>query len=140
MGDCHREDGSSNGKNDVPPAIIPNSDTAPSATTKEPNHFKLVNEIKTNIGCWNVRRGLLKRETDIKNLIADQKLDILFLVETDTNSVTSEKDYIIPGFKTWLPVKNELSDKTRLIVLTNLNKFHILPIHSLSLFSFMLTL
>ena len=68
MGDCNREDGSSNGKNDVPPAIIPNPDTAPSATPEEPNQSKLVNEIKTTIGCWNIRRGLLKRETDIKKL------------------------------------------------------------------------
>ena len=39
-------------------------------------------------------------------------------METDTNSVTTEKDYIISGFKTWLPVKMDMLDKARLIVLT----------------------
>ena len=78
--------------------------------------------VTTNIGCWNIRRGLLKRETEIKNLITEQKLDILILVETDTNMISTEKDYVLAGFKTWLPQRKETTDKTRLIMLTKLDK------------------
>ena len=68
------------------------------------------------IGCWNIRRGLLKRELEIVNLIEEQKLDVLTLVETDTMNLNSENDYVIKGFKTILPTKKD-TQKTRLIML-----------------------
>ena len=52
-----------------------------------------------------MRRGLLKRETEIINLIHDQKLDVLILVETDTTMISNDKDYMIPGFKTWIQIR-----------------------------------
>ena len=58
----------------------------------------------------------------INYIIKEQKLDVLILVKTDTNMLTNDKDYMIPGFKTWLPTKKDSSDKTRLIVLTKLDK------------------
>ena len=47
---------------------------------------------------------------------------MLILVETDTNLVTNDKDYTIAGFKTWLPLLSNNSEKTRLIMLTKLDK------------------
>ena len=69
-----------------------------------------------------MRRGLLKRETEIINLIQDQKLDVLILVETDAKMISNDKDYMIPGFKTWIPIRKDDSDKTRIIMLTKLDK------------------
>ena len=37
--------------------------------------------------CWNVRRGLLKREKEIEEMLKEYKLNIMFLVETDTNMI-----------------------------------------------------
>ena len=54
------------------------------------------------LGCWNLRRGLIKREHEITELLKRQNLDVLFLVETDTASIKNEKDYRISGYKTIL--------------------------------------
>ena len=69
------------------------------------------------MGCWNIRRGLLKRELEIINIINEQCLDILILVETDTCNLNTDKDYVIKGFKTILPLKKVCTQKTRLIML-----------------------
>ena len=70
-------------------------------------------------GCWNIRRGLIKRELEITNLLTTEKLDIFFLVETDTNMIHSENDYKIKGYKTVFPLKDGNNLKTRMICLTN---------------------
>jgi hypothetical protein len=41
-----------------------------------------------HIGTWNVRRGLVKRENEITNLLLSDDLDVLFLTETDIKSKT----------------------------------------------------
>ena len=33
---------------------------------------------------WNIRRGLIKRELELKDMLNSEKLNIMFLVETDT--------------------------------------------------------
>ena len=48
--------------------------------------------------CWNIRRGLIKRENEIKALATQHNLSILFLVETDTFNINEEKDYQIANF------------------------------------------
>ena len=97
MGNSTGKNGLTNGKDDVSPTDLPNTDPATPPTPKEPlpTSTRMVKETLTNIGCWNVQRGLLKRETEIKNLIQEQDLDVLILVETDTNMLSSEKDYMI---------------------------------------------
>ena len=49
---------------------------------------------------WNIRRGLLIREEEVKSLIRINALNVIFLVEIDTNAVNVETDYKIQGFKT----------------------------------------
>ena len=62
--------------------------------------------------CWNIRRGLVKREHEITELLTSQKLDILFLVETDTKMIMEEKDYKIFGYRTFLPLREKTETKT----------------------------
>ena len=45
------------------------------------------------IGCWNIRRGFLKREQQISNLTSSEKQDVLFIVETDTTAINKAEDY-----------------------------------------------
>ena len=40
-------------------------------------------EKKLTVGTWNIRRGVLKRESEIIELLKQEKFDILFLTETD---------------------------------------------------------
>ena len=68
---------------------------------------KLVTNDNVRIGCLNVRRGLIKHELAIKELLIMEKLDILFLVETDTKSIKNGSDYQIQGFETILHIKME---------------------------------
>ena len=52
---------------------------------------------------WNIRRGLLTREAELKNLLSSEKIDIMFLTETDTHNLTNEDSYVLQGYKTILP-------------------------------------
>ena len=47
--------------------------------------------LEINIGSWNIRRGLQKRELEIIDLINTNDLTILFLVETDSNQINVKK-------------------------------------------------
>ena len=62
---------------------------------------------ETKIGCWNIRRGLIKREKEITTLINQHNLNVLFLVETDTFQITEEKDYIDTA-KLWNLLHNDI--------------------------------
>ena len=44
---------------------------------------------KLVIGTWNVRRGLIKRENEIINLLQTDNVDVLFLTETDTKFINT---------------------------------------------------
>ena len=62
-------------------------------------------ENELRLCCWNIRRGLVKREHEITELLRKEKLDVLFLVETDSYAIMEEKDYIITDLKTIFPLK-----------------------------------
>ena len=66
---------------------------------------------------WNIKRGLIKRELEIINLLEKEQADILFLNETDTMLDKSEC-YTVQGFKTVLQkVNNVEGQKTQIIAL-----------------------
>ena len=75
------------------------------------------------MACWNVRIGLIKREKEIEEMLREHQLDILFLVETDTNMIMSEKDYKLKGYKTIFQNKKEGTEKTRIIALCKENYY-----------------
>ena len=81
------------------------------------NSIKTTPNISLNICCWNVRRGLVKREMEIVNLVNSQNLDVLFLVETDSTQIMEQKDYTLPGLKTFFHEKKSPNEKTRMICL-----------------------
>jgi hypothetical protein len=58
-----------------------------------------------NVGCWNIRRGLLIREQELREIIRVGSLDLVFLTETDTTAVNNENDYVLSGFKTIIQKK-----------------------------------
>ena len=64
---------------------------------------------------WNIRRGLILREQELKSIIQLNKLNIIFLVETDTSAVNSESDYKIEGFRTIIQNKKEQTAPTRIV-------------------------
>ena len=116
MGDRHRADVTTNGKNDELTASVSNTDSTSTPTPEKPE-FSEPEPVELKIGCWNVRRGLVKREHEITDLLRNQNLDVLFLVETDTTMITEEKDYKMKGFKTLFPLRKKDELKTRIICL-----------------------
>ena len=73
--------------------------TAGNKTTKTQN--------KLTIGCWNIRRGLVRREKELEEILRKETVDVMFLVEADTSSINKEKDYTIAGYRTILPILGE---------------------------------
>ena len=55
----------------------------------------------------------MKREHELKNLTSNEKLDVLFLVETDTTVIKKGEDYIIIGYKT---ISTSKKDENGIIV------------------------
>ena len=53
----------------------------------------------------------------MKSIIQQNKLNIIFLVETDTDAVNSETDYKIEGFKTVVQNKKDQTTPTRIVCL-----------------------
>ena len=76
-----------------PPALDPNGVpvTGPNKTKQENENERNVqtnNKQETkrqlNIGTWNVRRGLVRRENEINDILKTHEVDIFFLTESDT--------------------------------------------------------
>ena len=59
---------------------------------------------------WNIRRGLIKRELELKDMLNSEKLNIMFLVETDTKLPNGKSDYKIEGYATVLQKTNQVND------------------------------
>ena len=55
---------------------------------------------KIKYACWNVRRGLIKQELEVKNILKEERIDIMFLVEVDTNLIKIKTDFILAGYET----------------------------------------
>jgi hypothetical protein len=83
-----------------------------------------------NVCSSNIRRGLLIREEELKSIIKSNSLDVIFLVETDTNSVNSETDYKILGFRTLIQMKESSNDLTRVVCLIDEKMSHYVIIRS----------
>ena len=86
---------------------------------KKANHGNENENRSVNVGCWNIRRGLVIREQELREIIKVCSLDLVFLTETDTTSVNGENDYVIPGFKTLVQKKKDASLPTRIIGLVS---------------------
>jgi hypothetical protein len=99
-----------------PEPIGPKNTTRPNKETRQENRNK---NQEINIGCWNIRRGLVIREQELMEIIKDNSLDLVFLTETDTTAVNNENDYRITGFKTLVQNKKDTSSPTRIICLIN---------------------
>jgi hypothetical protein len=102
-------------------ARLPNSATVgkPESMASVPvlNKKQETNPNKIRMCSWNIRRGLIIRETELKLMISSYKLNIIFLVETDTSAINVETDYKIPGFKTVIQNKPSRESLTRIICL-----------------------
>ena len=70
-----------------------------------------------NIACWNIRRGLLKRELELGILLVKIDSDVMFLTKTDCDVIKTKEDYKLEGYETEIQLRQNDESKTRLIVL-----------------------
>ena len=84
---------------------------------KSINNRRSLNSTQIRICSWNIRKGLILREEELKSIIQHNKLNIVFLVETDTNAINTETDFRIKNFKTVIQNKKEDTQQTRIICL-----------------------
>ena len=59
------------------------------------------------------------REQELSDMITKNKLNVVFLVETDTSAINTETDFRIAGFKTIIQNKRDISKPTRIVCLTD---------------------
>ena len=77
-----------------------------------------------NVSSWNIRRGLVIREQELKEIIKGNSINVIFLVETDTHAINSELDYQIQGYKTVIQTKTNTALPTRIICLIDEEMSH----------------
>ena len=82
-------------------------------TTRMKNKTEKPQKIKC--ACWNVRRGLIKQELEVKNILQDEKIDIMFLVEVDTNLIKIKTDFILAGYETVVQKRKSDEEKVRVV-------------------------
>ena len=85
-----------------------------------PNTTTILNPTKQKtiiVSSWNIRRGLVIREQELREIIKENSINVVFLVETDTHAINSELDYQVKGFKTVIQTKTNASLPTRIICL-----------------------
>ena len=63
---------------------------------------------------WNVRRGIIKRELEIKELLKNEEINILFLTESDI-ILGKTDDYKIEGFTTVFQKRESENEKIRVV-------------------------
>ena len=69
-------------------------------------------------------KGLITRELELKQLLQNEKIDIMFLTETDTHSLSSKTDYQIEGYETILP-KMDNNNLVRILCLVKNDKINL---------------
>jgi hypothetical protein len=88
------------------------------------NSNKFTNNQETLIiSTWNIRRGLIVREIELKNMLNDEKIDIMFVTETDTKTLENEKSYQVEGYNTIFPQRKNADSKVRIICLAKINLY-----------------
>lgn len=66
---------------------------------------------------WNIKKGLIKREEELKEMLKSENIDIIFISETDTKELKTEADYQIAGYKTIFQKRKTDSNILRIICL-----------------------
>ena len=82
--------------------------------SRRPKEFSSDNHIK--VLSWNIQRGIEKHEKELTSMLKKEKIQICFLLETDTKFVTS-KNFRIEGYQTIIPKLETSSSKVRIICL-----------------------
>lgn len=72
-------------------------------------------QTRLTIGCWNIKRGLVMREEELKELLHKEKIDIMFLLKMDTVMMKGEEDYTIKGYKIILTKLKETGHKIKIV-------------------------
>ena len=60
---------------------------------------------------------MLTKEQELADILITEKVDIIFLTETDKRMLINEECYRISGYKTILPHKKENSELVRIVCL-----------------------
>ena len=82
-------------------------------------HLWMPPKLRSSCCQWNIKRGLICRESEIKSILKEEEVDIMFLTETDTRAVLKETDYQLAGYNTILPKKVNDLEYTRIIALVS---------------------
>ena len=84
--------------------------------------------LSINYGCkilvsfdFKIQHGLITKELELTHMLDDEKLDIIFLTETDTKAISKPEDYKIPGYDTVLPLNDGKNPVTRILGLVKSN-------------------
>ena len=90
---------------------------------QQPKHGGLhtKNVSKLTIGCWNIRRGILTREMETREILKNEHLNVLFLVETDVILENGKDSYKIENYQTVVTKHESEKEKVRVIGLIEEN-------------------
>ena len=87
-----------------------NSKNKSDQITKQDKSKTVTKNSTTTIVSWNIRRGLICREAELKEILLKNRIGIIFLVETDVKEVNAPEDYIINGYSIVVQMKENATD------------------------------
>ena len=82
-------------------------------------HGTVKNQNQSSLICstWNIRRGLIVRDLELKEMLKNENIDVIFLTETDTKAIQKEEGYLIQGYKTLFQERKTDQSKLRIVCL-----------------------
>ena len=67
------------------------------ATKRKSELTKKCESSNLKISSWNIKRGLVTKEIELRDILNREDIDILFLNETDSKHLAKKADYQING-------------------------------------------
>ena len=84
--------------------------------------------MKICIATWNIRRGLIKHEEELKGMLYNENIDIIVLTETDLKNMDRLQPITIENFMTYLPLQEAEDAKIRIMALVRKELTHSLKL------------
>ena len=74
-------------------------------------------KLNNNVLICSTWRGLIVRDLELRNILKEENINVIFLTETDSKVLKNEERYLINGYKTVFQERKTAQSKLRIVCL-----------------------